>query len=107
MNANNLGSAIKRNREFLNLTQEKFAELIGVNPHYIYELERGLKLPSLPVLIKISQILHTGIDNLLAENQDSLNSSDNELNSIIHNLTPSQKATLAKIIKQLLPYLNL
>lgn len=37
MNINNLGIEIKKNRKLLKLTQEQLAELIDVNPHYIYE----------------------------------------------------------------------
>ena len=107
MNEKNLGTSIKYNRELLNLTQEKFAELVGVNPHYIYELERGLKLPSLPVLISISEVLHTGIDSLLNENTGNKHPADDELSIILKNLSTKQRHNLTKILKNLLPYLKI
>lgn len=107
MDAKNLGTSIKYNRELLNLTQEKLAELADVSPHYIYELERGLKLPSLPVLIELSEILHTGIDHLLNESLKKDENINDELNIILNKLDEKQRKNLANILKGLLPHLKL
>ena len=73
MNLDKLGSKIKNNRRLLKLTQEQLAELIDVCPHYIYEIEKGLKTPSLPMLIAISENLHVSIDNLLSATSQGCN----------------------------------
>lgn len=106
MKIENLGNAIKRNREKFNLTQEMLAEHINVSSHYIYELEKGLKLPSLPVAVSLAEIFHTSIDSLLNEESVSVNHGG-ELSEIINTLTDEQKMRLAKVLKGLLPYLKL
>ncbi len=107
MNLNNLGIEIKNNRRLLKLTQEQLAELIDVSPHYIYEIEKGLKIPSLPILIAISEQLHVGIDNLLSGNQQNITYDGDELDYLIKNLNHSQRINLANIIRNLYPYLKL
>ena len=107
MNFSNLGNSIKYNRELLNLTQESLAEMINISPHYIYELERGLKLPSLKILIALSETLHTGIDNLLSIQPQIADTTDDELNLLINKLNAEQRNNLSKILKPLLPHLKL
>lgn len=107
MNINNLGTEIKKNRKLLKLTQEQLAELIDVNPHYIYEIEKGMKVPSLPVLIAISEQLHVSIDNLLVEKEKSSDNDNDELDLIIQNLNDTQRLNLANVIRSLYPYLKL
>nr|QGT51082.1 hypothetical protein Firmicute1046_1580 [uncultured Firmicutes bacterium] len=107
MNINNLGIAIKNNRKLLKLTQEQLAELIDVNPHYIYEIEKGLKIPSLSVLIAISEQLHVSIDNLLIANVQNSDKDKDELDRLINNLNDTQRLNLAKVIRGLYPYLRL
>lgn len=107
MNINNLGIEIKKNRKLLKLTQEQLAELIDVNPHYIYEIEKGLKIPSLPVLVAISEQLHVSIDNLLITNVQNADNDNDELDRLIKNLNDTQRLNLAKVIRSLYPYLRL
>lgn len=107
MNIDNLGTSIKNSRQLLKLTQEQFAELIDVNPHYVYEIEKGMKTPSLPVLIGISEQLHISIDSLLGGNAQNVNNDGDELDRLIKNLNQSQRESLAKVIRGLYPYLRL
>ena len=107
MNINNLGVEIKKNRKLLKLTQEQLAELIDVNPHYIYEIEKGLKIPSLPVLVAISEQLHVSIDNLLVANVPNTDNDKDELDRLIKNLNDTQRSNLANVIRSLYPYLRL
>ena len=60
-----IGKRIKAERQKNGLTQEALAERIEVSAHYVYELERGLKAMSVPILIRISEVLHTSTDYLL------------------------------------------
>lgn len=55
-----VAAVVKENREAKGLTQEKLAELIGTSTGFIGQLERGLTLPSVPVLAKLIDVL--GID---------------------------------------------
>ena len=107
MNLDKLGSKIKNNRRLLKLTQEQLAELIDVSPHYIYEIEKGLKTPSLPILIAISENLHVSIDNLLSATSQNADRNGDELDRLITNLNSEKRANLAKVIRNLLPWLKL
>ena len=52
-----IGSAIRDNRKRANLTQEKLAEKVDLNPKYIGEIERGEKIISIEALLRISKTL--------------------------------------------------
>ena len=52
-------------REAAGLTQERFAELIGVSPQNVSCVERGLAGVSLTVLRRMCEILHVSSDALL------------------------------------------
>ncbi len=101
-----LGKSIRKNRELLNLTQDKLAELLNVSTHYVYELERGLKFPSLPMLIQIAEIFHISIDSMFLDGDLTCHDT-NKLQVLLDNLTDEKKEKLYEIIIKLLPYLNL
>lgn len=108
MNIANLGKSIKKEREFRKFTQEQLSELLDVSTHYIYELERGTRIPSLPLLIKISEVLHVSADRLLSDTtaeSDAVN--PQMLNDLINTLTDEQKLNLYNIINALMPYLKI
>lgn len=50
----NLGEVIKDIRSSNNLTQEKFAQKLGVKKNYVSMIERGERTPSLNLLANIS-----------------------------------------------------
>ena len=60
-----IGLRIKQARERNSLTQETFAEKIGVTPQYISDLERAVVGISIPTLIKICMILGCSSDYIL------------------------------------------
>lgn len=60
-----IGSRIKAERRSRGISQEKLAELVSVSPHYIYEIERGMKAMSLETLINIISALEISADYLI------------------------------------------
>ena len=60
-----VGKRIRIARKNLNLTQEKLAEAIEVVPSYISEIERGVSICSLSVIVKIAHVLNQNLDNLV------------------------------------------
>ena len=112
MNQIELGLRIKQCRKIKKLTQENLAELIDVSPHYIYEIEKGLKTMSLPTLVDISSALGLSTDYLLFGTQsvpvigsEEKHPSD-RLNQLLQNLSPQQRDNLADILVALLPHLK-
>lgn len=112
MNQSELGIRIKQCRKLKNFTQEKLAELVNVSPHYIYEIEKGLKTMSISTLVDIASILGMSVDYLLFGTQkDSLYCNAKELpydrlNLLLKNLSPQQRDNLADIMSVLIPHLK-
>ena len=57
MNYEEIGKRMKEIRISKNLSQEEFAEEIGITPSYLGQVERGQRKISLPTLEKISAIV--------------------------------------------------
>ena len=62
-----LGLAIKRRREAAGLSQEEFAERAQVHRTYVSQLERGIKSPSVRVLVKMAGALRCEAWEILKE----------------------------------------
>lgn len=61
-----LAIKVKALRESAGLTQEALAERCNVSWRTISNLERGLVVPDLCMLIEISAVFQTGLDELLS-----------------------------------------
>ncbi len=62
-----IGIRVKECRENLNLTQEEFAEKIGVGSNYISLIERGESFPRYEVLIDLINGLETSADYIFQD----------------------------------------
>ena len=56
-----IGDAIRSRRKKANLTQEKLAEMVDLNPKYLGEVERGEKIISIEALLRIAKAVKTPI----------------------------------------------
>ncbi|MDE7418080.1 MAG: helix-turn-helix domain-containing protein [Lachnospiraceae bacterium] len=103
-----LGLRIKKVRKQKHLTQEKLAERINVSPHYIYEIEKGLKNMSISTLIDISCALNTSTDYLLFGHKiyETNEPETDELDLLLQSLTPQRRQNLNYILAAILPYLK-
>ena len=95
----------KPNGKKIGLTQEALAERIEVSAHYVYELERGLKAMSVPILIRISEVLHTSTDYLLFGEASGPQAMD-RLATLTRNISPEKRDLLADIFTLMLPMLK-
>lgn len=64
------GSTIKHLRTFNNLTQDQFAQKIGVSRAQIISYENGKNLPSLEVIKKIADYFEVTIDAIVSGDID-------------------------------------
>lgn len=64
----NIGERIKKLRTSAGLSQEKFAEKVGVSSVYVSYVECGKRKIGLEKLISISKVLNTTPDYLLFDN---------------------------------------
>ena len=65
------GETIREIRQWLNLTQEEFSELMNMSSNYISKLERGIETPSPKFILQLIDLIYK---NLEQENTDEINS---------------------------------
>ncbi len=104
-----LGTSIKQNRKRLHLTQEVLAEKLDVSTHYIYELERGTRLPSIPLLINIAELFNVTIDSLFIETlpKNNIDVPNDKLSNLVDNMPLDKRENVYDILSCLMPYLKL
>lgn len=59
-----LGAAIKAARVENKITQEQLAEMIGIAPSHVKQIEAGNRNPSVEVLFKLAQTLNFSVDEI-------------------------------------------
>ena len=104
-----VGRRIRQAREAAGLTQERFAELIGVSPQNVSCVERGLAGVSLTVLRRMCEILRVSSDALLMGGGAD-NDADNDADAIAHRLrqlSPEQFRVVQEIINHVLELTSL
>ena len=109
MNNKEMGQRIKQCRKAKKLTQEQLAENIDVSAHYLYEIERGSKSVSLQILAEIATTLQTSLDYLVLgttpEQIDYFYT--DELQELLIDMNVSQRKTLYRMLKAIMPYLKI
>jgi len=59
-----LGEGIRKHRKLAGLTQEKLAEKVDINPVYMGQIERGYRVPTVDVLLRVAKALKTRLRNI-------------------------------------------
>lgn len=127
LNYKDIGARIRLERENLNLTREKLAEITELSPFYIGQIERGDRKMSLVTMAKIAKVLHISTDYLLngptqfqnmttkdfsvseASNMGYEQPIDDELNELLSILARCSKKEIRLIkdmVKLIIPYIN-
>jgi transcriptional regulator with XRE-family HTH domain len=60
-----LGAGIRRYRKLEGLTQERLAEKVDLNPVYVGQIERGYKVPTVEVLLRIAKALKVRLRDIV------------------------------------------
>ena len=99
MDSLTLGKRIREARLNKRYTQQRLAEEAGIGQMYLGEIERGTKMPSLKIFIKILNALDISADYVL---RDELASGDryiyDEITEKLNGLSPKQRKTAAEIL---------
>lgn len=99
-----VGHRIRKQREFLGYTRERFAELIEVTPKFCSDIELGLKGMSIPTLCRISNSLNLSVDYILFGTADFTDSSSITL--MLQKCPADKLPYMEQIIKNFLLALN-
>lgn len=91
-----VGNRIKELRQNAKLTKNALANLAGISPTYIYQLENGTKSPTVEYLGYICEALHITLSRFFADDQNN-----DTLQFQLDNLTSTQKQMLAAFLKEL------
>ncbi len=62
-----LGEGIRKHRKLAGLTQERLAEKVDINPVYMGQIERGYRVPTVDVLLRIARALKTRLRNIVRD----------------------------------------
>lgn len=94
-----LGKKLREARLEKKYTQQRLAEEAGIGEMYLGEIERGTKMPSLKIFIKIIEALDISADYVL---RDELSSGEHyvydEITNKLKGLTPKQRKTASDIV---------
>ena len=72
INQKSFGNKIKNARKKMGLTQFELAEKVNVSQNFLGDIERGIKLPSLPKLILLSNTLKISLDSMFVDSLDNI-----------------------------------
>ena len=109
MNIKEMGLRIKQCRKAKKLTQEQLAEVVDISPHYLYEIERGSKSVSLPILEEIAVNLQTSLDYLVlgtSPNEQEYFYTD-ELQELLVDMNITQRKNLYRLLKAIMPFIKI
>ncbi len=65
INELDLGNAIRDARMKCGYTQEYLAEVLDITPGHLQHIERGVRKPSVPMLLKMMKLLSFSVDELV------------------------------------------
>ena len=98
-----IGKRVKTARTEHKLTREKLAEIVNVTPHYIYEIERGMKAMSLETLANISSALELSSDYILF---GKYHNPDDSVFAMLEELSEEKRLRAERAFAALQPYLK-
>ena len=96
-----IGGRIRKQREYLGLTREQFAEKLDITPKFCADIELGTKGMSVPTLCRIATTLSLSTDYILfgkQEKNDKLGMLK-ALSPMVESVTPGQLPYLESILK--------
>lgn len=92
-------SNVKHHRSLTGLTQEKYAEALGVSSQYISQIERGESTPSLRLLLTICCVFDYSIYALVPQTKtDSTDDPESKLAARFDSLSSVQKENIISFI---------
>ena len=105
LNKNAIKQRISAKREEMGWTQAQLAEKAGITPAAVCQIEKGDRVPTIPVLYRIAQVLRVSLDYLTGQ-KDSIELKEalqnQELNTFFRkyqNLDEEDRRFIEKYVK--------
>ena len=98
---------IKNLRLLNNMTQEELSGLLELDTQYYSQLERGERNFTIEKIIRLCQILHVGVEDIIpVENSPAPDTTAQiaRIDQMIRSLSSSQLSLLEKFITEVLAY---
>lgn len=105
VNFKDVGERIRTEREKLQVSREKFAELLNLSPFFVGQIERGERKMSISTLISVSECLHISIDYLIFGEVYKADK-DNNLQYLLSSCSSKEIKVIEEITKIILPYIT-
>ena len=98
-----VGSRIKELRTMRNYSQEKLAEVAGINAKYLSSVERGMENPTLNLFISLAAGLRVELHELFEIEQDGTNPKllRRKLKSFVEEIRDDQLVRILRILTTL------
>lgn len=93
-----IGERIRKSRKEINMTQEEFAEAIGVSVGYINQIETGKKCFNLKRFNEIIELFDKPISYFVEGTDSSEHSAIKEINDMLINVSDEKLNLIKKIV---------
>lgn len=100
-----IGNRIKSLRRSRGYSQERLAEIVGINSKYLSSIERGEENPTLDLFLRLAQGLKVSIDQLFRTELEGQGSKElrRQLTRLIPQLKDEQLRQVVRILEALAP----
>lgn len=98
LNNIDIGERIRGIRKELNLSREKFSEMIDISDVFLGQIERGERSLSVKTLSKIVEFTASSTDYILFGNKDN-NTTCNKINKLLNKCSDNELNYIYNIIK--------
>lgn len=99
MDRKGLGRRINIARKDKGMTGEQLADVCGINPVYLRQIESGAKIPSLPMFVTICMALGASPSYLLMDTVGCGNQDVDALADLCTKASPNQLRTIVAMIQ--------
>lgn len=94
-----IGQKIRKFRKAYNMSQDKLAEAVGISTTHLSHIETGNTKLSLPVLVKIANVLSVQTDELLFDSPNNGASLKKEIYELLESCSTKELNILFEILK--------
>lgn len=95
------GKKIREKRKERGLTNQEMADTCNMHEGYLRQVENGSKLPALPLLVKICEVLHTSPNYLFGFTEEE---NVKDILEDLYSLSPYQLRAVKHLIKSFVSF---